>query len=129
MFIEQNKILSNFQNGFRPKRSTIQPVFDFTTELYLINNLNKDALAIYVNFQKAFDTVNHDRLIKKCIELKFGKRLCTWLQSYLHDHTQKTFANNVTSSSVTVPYGPQGSVLGPLLFILYLKDIVHCLQN
>ena len=129
-FIEQNNILSKFQNGFRQNRSTIQTIFDFTSDLYQINNVNKDALAIYVDYQKAFDTVNHTRLLKKFDELKFGRKLCTWLRSYLTDRTQKTCGNNVTSSSRIVPYGvPQGSVLGPLRFIIYLNDLTNCVKN
>ena len=61
-FIEHNNILSKFQNGFRHNRSTIQNIFNFTSDLYQINNLNKDALAIYVDYQKAFGTVNHTQL-------------------------------------------------------------------
>ena len=64
-FIEQNNILSKFQNGFRQNRSTIQTIFNFTSDLYQINNVNKDALAIYVDYQKAVDTVNHTQLLKK----------------------------------------------------------------
>ena len=62
--------------------------------------------------------------------MKFSVQLCTWLRSYLSNQIQKTFANNITSSSLPVVYGaPQGSVFNPLLFILYLNDAVDCVQK
>ena len=64
-FLEQNNLLTEFQNGFRTKRSTIQTIFNFTTDIIQIYNDGNDTIAIYIDFKKAFDTVNHQKLIDK----------------------------------------------------------------
>ena len=120
--LNKNNILTDFQNGFRKNHSTIDTIFKYTTDLQLNKNNNLHTIALYVDFKKAFDTVNHKLLIDKLKDMKIENKVLKWIKSYLTNRNQCTRTGSTTSSSKDVCTGvPQGSIMGPLFFpMLYV---------
>ena len=128
--LEENGFISDSQFGFRRQRSTTHAITHFLNQVY--SNINKSAItaAIFIDFRKAFDCVQHSTLLGKLKELYLDQQTQTWLTSYLSGRSQRTLANNVYSQSESVKQGvPQGSVLGPLLYIIYANDIAQCVNK
>ena len=87
-------------------------------------------LATFVDFRKAFDCVQHQVLLSKLADMGISSRVVAWFKSYLTNRKQKVLANNVHSSSLDITQGvPQGSVLGPLFYIIYANDIMEKIKN
>ena len=130
LFLYFNDYLYKKQSGFRPKYST-QSAFLNTSNQWLLNIDKGDYnLAVFLDLRKAFDTVNHNLLLKK---LKFygiqGIEL-QWFESYLSKRQQYCSVNNHHSQLVSVKAGiPQGSSLGPLLFLIYIDDLSCALEK
>ena len=128
--IEENNLISNNQFGFRKQRATTHAITQFLNQVY--TNINKSALtaAIYIDFRKAFDCVQHKVLIDKLGTLFLDETTISWINNYLTNRTQRTLANNKFSPYRNITQGvPQGSILGPLLYIIYANDISECTKK
>ena len=123
-FLCKHNILSDSQFGFRPGRSTELALIDVINKLSKSHDNNRISLAVFLDLSKAFDTINHDILLDKLHVYGFRGTTYSWIKSYLTSRKQFTTFRNVDSDVRAITCGvPQGSVLGPLLFIIYVNDI------
>ena len=125
-----NKLLDEKQGGFRPNHSTISTTSFFLNDLYTAMNNNEATIAVYIDAMKAFDTVNHNILLQKLQYFGIRGRCAKWLKHYLSNRKQCTVANGIISDLKPITCGvPQGSVCGPLLFLLYINDITKNMKK
>ena len=123
----RKKFFFNKQFGFRNKHSTDYAVPRITDKIQKAIDDRDFSCGIFLDFSKAFDTVDHAILIKKleCYGIRGNAK--NWFTSYLSNHQQTVTVNNITSSPATISCGiPQGSVLGLVLFLLYINDFHQC---
>ena len=129
-YIENNNLLSDNQSGFRKNYSTVKSIVDFNDNIFENMNNGLVTAAVFIDLRKAFDTVNHSILLKKLDKLGIKDIMYKWCKNYLSDRQQKTLANGINSDYLKITCGvPQGSVLGPLFFLIYINDIVNRIGN
>ena len=129
-FLEKSKCIYDFQFGFRQGHSTNHALLSMTQQIRDIIDKGDVAIGVFVDFQKAFDTVNHSILLRKLDHYGIRGQANAWLSSYLNGRTQYVSIQGHNSSHEVIRHGvPQGSVLGPLLFLVYINDLHTCIKH
>ena len=133
-FLNEHNLIYKLQFGFRKRYSTNHALLSIVEQIRTSLDNKKFACGVFVDLQKAFDTVDHKILLAKLSHYGIDSSANKWLSSYLTNHSQCVSLNGSTSDEKSIICGvPQGSILGPLLFTIYINDMhkafIKCLVH
>ena len=129
--LSENDLFDSFQSGFRPHHSTETALVKVINDLLIAMDSDQTSILLLLDLSAAFDTVDHTILLDRLENLVGIKGLALdWFRSYLSDRSQRTIFNNSMSDYSSVKYGvPQGTVLGPILFGVYMLSLGHIFRK
>ena len=128
--LQTNNILYHLQHGFRNKRSCETQLLEFINDVAINMESGLQTDLCILDFAKAFDKVGHKRLLEKLTWYGISGRPNRWIKSFLAERIQSVVLDGISSNSASMLSGvPQGSVLGPCVFLLYINDIVENLRG
>ena len=123
-FLEEQDSIYDYQFGFRKNHSTNHALIDLTEDIRQAIDSNKFACGVFIDLQKAFDTVDHNILLKKLDHYGIRGIANDWFKSYLENRKQFVSISGFASNLRNMDFGvPQGSVIGPSLFLIYINDV------